>query len=302
MRAAVRRELENSKVVFIVYMVLRLFVAVALVFSIINGNYDSAFICVLVLVLFLLPNLVEHRLGVELPSVLEIVILLFIFAAEILGELQDYYIYFPYWDTMLHTTWGFLCAGVGFCLVDFLNRNKRFSFQLSPVFLAVVAFCFSMTVGVIWEFWEFACDYVIHTDMQKDTILHTISSVNLSPDGTQVTVFSGITDMSLNGESLGLGGYLDIGLYDTMEDLFVNFIGAMVFSIIGFFHVKSRGKSKIARQFIPRVKDSQELAAEEAELEEFLASVEEEEAPDKPQLPEKTDAGPKPEGAAPPEH
>ena len=61
----------------------------------------------------------------------------------------------------------------------------------------------------------------------------------------------GITDVIVNGKSLGLGGYLDIGLYDTMEDLFVNFIGAVVFSVIGYFYVKHRGKGKVARQFIP---------------------------------------------------
>ena len=66
---------------------------------------------------------------------------------------------------------------------------------------------------------------------------------------------TGITDTAVNGESLGLGGYLDIGLLDTMKDLFVNFIGAVVFSIIGYFYVKSRGKGKVASKFIPSRKE-----------------------------------------------
>ena len=80
------------------------------------------------------------------------------------------------WDTVLHTLNGFLMAAIGFALVDILNRNKKISFQLSPAFLAVVAFCFSMTIGVIWEFFEFGMDQIFHLDMQKDTIVNTIYS------------------------------------------------------------------------------------------------------------------------------
>ena len=81
------------------------------------------------------------------------VYLLFIFAAEILGELASFYVRVPNWDTMLHTVNGFLCAAVGFALVDMINRNERFSLKLSPVYLAIVAFCFSMTVGVPSALW-----------------------------------------------------------------------------------------------------------------------------------------------------
>ena len=197
----------------------------------------------------------DSNLKIELPTALEIIMLLFIFAAEILGEIQAYYEKIPMWDTVLHTLNGFLMAAIGFALVDILNRNKKISFQLSPAFLAVVAFCFSMTIGVIWEFFEFGMDQIFHLDMQKDTIVNTIYSVMLDPaGGNRVVGVTGIRDVAVNGESLGLGGYLDIGLLDTMEDLLVNFIGATVFSIIGYFYVKNRGKGKFARRFIPRLK------------------------------------------------
>ncbi|QEK18940.1 hypothetical protein LAJLEIBI_02964 [[Clostridium] hylemonae DSM 15053] len=117
------------------------------------------------------------------------------------------------------------------------------SIRLSPVFVAIVAFCFSMTIGVIWEFFEFGMDQIFHFDMQKDTIVHTISSVMLDPaGGNHPEVIENITDAAVNGQSLGLGGYLDIGLIDTMKDLLVNFAGAVVFSVIGYFYVKNRGK------------------------------------------------------------
>jgi hypothetical protein len=245
----------RKKSVVIVYLVLRLIVLASLVLSIVNGDYDSAFICVLVLVLFMVPAFIQDKLQMDFPSLLEIIILLFIFAAEILGELQNYYVHFAYWDTLLHTTWGFLCAAVGFSLVDLLNRSSRVRLQLSPFYLALGAFCFSMTVGVLWEFFEFTMDRLFLWDMQKDTIVHTISSVTLDPTMSNIPiVIDNITDVTVNGVSLGIDGYLDIGLYDTMEDLFVNFIGALVFSIIGYLDVKSHGRSRIAASLIPRMR------------------------------------------------
>ena len=128
---------------------------------------------------------------------------------------------------MLHTTTGFLCAATGFALIDILNRNSRIKFQLSPVYVALAAFCFSMTVGVLWEFFEFGMDRVFHMDMQKDTIVHSVTSVMLDPTNSNIPVtIDDITSVAVNGRDLGFDGYLDIGLYDTMADLFVNFIGA----------------------------------------------------------------------------
>ncbi len=255
MGKALRMELREHKSSFIVYMTLRALVILVMILQILNRNFENVFLCALTLVLLIMPSLIQINLKIELPTALEIIMLLFIFAAEILGEIQAYYEKIPMWDTVLHTLNGFLMAAIGFALVDILNRNKKISFQLSPAFLAVVAFCFSMTIGVIWEFFEFGMDQIFHLDMQKDTIVNTIYSVMLDPaGGNHVVGGTGIRDVAVNGESLGLGGYLDIGLLDTMEDLLVNFIGATVFSIIGYFYVKNRGKGKFARRFIPRLK------------------------------------------------
>ena len=257
----IREAARRRPAVFAVYLVLRLIVVATLVSSILRKEYESAFICLLVLVLYMLPFFIQQNFGIELPSTLEIIILLFIFAAEILGELNCYFITFPYWDTMLHTTTGFLCAATGFALIDILNRNSRIKFTLSPVYVALVAFCFSMTVGVLWEFFEFGADRRLHWDMQKDTVVHSVTSVMLDPTNRNISVtISGIESVVVNGQELGLGGYLDIGLYDTMEDLFVNFIGAVVFSVIGYFYIKRRGKGRIARAFIPTITDAPEEA------------------------------------------
>lgn len=257
LKAVIRRQ----PTVFAVYTVLRLIVLATLVSSIIRGEYESAFICLLVLGLFVLPFFIQQNFGIELPSTLEIIILLFIFASEILGELKCYFITYPHWDSMLHTTTGFLCAATGFALIDILNRNSKIKFQLSPIYVAVAAFCFSMTVGVLWEFFEFGMDRLFMMDMQKDTVVNAITSVMLDPTNSNIPVtIDGITSVTINGQELGLGGYLDIGLYDTMGDLFVNFIGAVVFSTIGYFYIKQRGKGKLAKAFIPTIAEEERTA------------------------------------------
>lgn len=254
---------------FVLYMILRTLVIAILVLSLIEKRYESVATCALVLVLFLVPSFLERKLHFELPSTIEKIVLLFIYAAEIMGELQEFYLRVSWWDTMLHTMNGFLCAAVGFALVDILNSNPNVKLSLSPFYLAFVSFCFSMTVGVVWEFFEFSMDWFFHFDMQKDTVITTISSVMLNPDGRNVPyVISGIESVTINGRELGLGGYLDIGLIDTMKDLFVNFIGAVVFSVIGYFYVKSRGKSKFASRFIPVATENGEPGDFEEEKEE----------------------------------
>ncbi|MBT9683415.1 hypothetical protein [Pseudoflavonifractor sp. MCC625] len=254
-----RAQVKSSPMVARLYQILRFLVIWVMIAQFFNGNFENVFLCILTLILFLVPSFIERKIQIDLPDTLEVIILLFIFAAEILGEIRAYYISIPYWDTMLHTLNGFLCAAIGFSLLDILNRHERLSFSLSPLYLAIMAFCFSMTIGVLWEFFECTMDVFFHLDMQKDTVVNTISSVMLDPNGGNVpTAIRGITDVivvTADGSEipLGLGGYLDIGILDTMKDLFVNFIGAVVFSFIGYFYVKSRGKGRFARRFIPQV-------------------------------------------------
>ena len=266
---ALKMEIREHKSSAIVYFVLRFIVIAVLFLQVFNGNYENVFLCILTLVLLIVPSFIQVNFKIEFPTTLEIIILLFIFSAEILGEIREYYILFPAWDTILHTMNGFLMAAIGFALVDILNQDERIMFKLSPLFVSIVAFCFSMTIGVVWEFFEFGMDQIFRLDMQKDTILTSISTVMLDPlGGNHPQVVHNITDMAINGENLGLGGYLDIGLIDTMQDLLVNFIGAVIFSVIGFFYIKNRGKGNFATRFIPRIKSKDA---------DFLKQVKEEE-------------------------
>ncbi len=255
-QAAMKKELREHRSSFIVFSILRVLVMVTLVRQVFLRNYEGVFFCALSILLLYVPSWIQVKLRIELPPALEVTILCFIFAAEILGEVDAFYVRVPNWDTMLHTLNGFLAAAVGFSTVILLNDDERLTFHLSPLFLALVAFCFSMTIGVLWEFFEFSMDYFLHTDMQKDTVIHAIYSVALDPTSSnKVVSVPNIQDVMIHGQSLGVGGYLDIGIIDTMKDLFVNFIGAVVFSVTGFFYAKSKGRRKTPAQgFVPSKK------------------------------------------------
>lgn len=258
LKKAIAMEIKEHRKSFIVYLILRALVIFVMILQIFNRNFENVFLCALTLILFIVPSFLQVKLKIELPTALEIIILLFIFAAEILGEIQSFYILIPMWDTILHTLNGFLAAAIGFSLVDLLNKDDRLQFRLSPVFMALVAFCFSMTIGVVWEFFEFGMDTFMGTDMQKDTIVHSITTVMLDPTKQNIPItIDGIHQVVVNGKDLGFNGYLDIGLIDTIEDLFVNFIGASTFSILGYFYVKRRGKGSFTRLFLPRRKSKE---------------------------------------------
>lgn len=246
---------ESRKGVLIVYLLLRFLVILVMVRQIFLHNYWNAFLCILVLIQFLIPYFITKKLKIELPSIFEIIILLFIFSSEVLGEIQNFYGVFKHFDTVLHTLNGFLCAAVGFSLIDLCNNNSE-KFNLSPLYLTIVAFCFSMTIGVLWKFLEYSIDKVMLSDMQKDKLVTKISSVWLNPDGKNKAIIVDNINKTIiysdSGETVIEGGYLDLGLNDTMKDLIVNFVGAVVFSIFGYLYVINRDKYKIAEKFMPK--------------------------------------------------
>lgn len=251
----VREHIRIDRGVFILYSVLRILIIIIGIRSLFNGNYNGAAYCLLSLLLFLIPSLMEQGFSINIPPLLEGSIYLFIFAAEILGEVNYFYMAIPGWDTMLHTINGFLAAAVGFSTVELLNRNSQ-NINLSPFYLTMVAFCFSMTIGVLWEFCEFAFDNLFGMDMQKDFILSSVNSFTLDPDNIQTCI--SIKDIvetriiTADGTTYFVdGGYLDIGLTDTMKDLFVNFLGALTFCLFGYFMDKRDSKkSKVAKRVV----------------------------------------------------
>lgn len=236
----------QDKRVFLFYTALRIIIVGVLVRSIIRGQYENAMLCILSLLLFFVPAFLEKSLQIDIPALFEIIIYLFIFAAEILGEINHYYVLIPGWDTILHTLNGFLCAAIGFSMLELLNNNSK-NIKLSPFYLSLVAFCFSMTIGVLWEFFEFGMDYFFLLDMQKDFVVKSFGSVSLDTTGLPVLVKNieeTIIRTEAGREYVISGGYLDIGILDTMKDLIVNFIGAIVMSIFGYIYEKTNHKKE----------------------------------------------------------
>ena len=215
----------TDKKTLFVYVLLRMLIVLCMIREFFHGNMQNVMLCVLSLILFLLPNFVEKKFKIDLPSTLEIIIFVFIFSAEILGEINNFYGNFPGWDNILHMLNGFLCASIGFSLVYLLNENSK-GIKLSPIFIVLVSFCFSMTVGVVWEFFEYGMDNILHTDMQKDWYVTDIRTVTLDPEQDNNVVSIEEIDNTVlydknNNTLVKFNGYLDIGLHDTMKDLIV---------------------------------------------------------------------------------
>ena len=244
-----KKDISKSKKIF---LLLRSIVFLILIRNVLLGNYENVFICILTLILFIIPFIIEHKFKIDIPDDLEIIILIFIFSAEILGELNSFYTKIPGWDTMLHTINGFIMGAIGLSLIELLNKNEKIKIKLSPIFVAIVSFCFSMTVGILWEFFEFGMDITFDTDMQKDYIVNRINSVKFDENNLNKVHSIEINSLIVNGEDWisKYGGYIDIGLIDTMKDLFVNFIGALTFSIIGYFYFKFGNNDKIKKILI----------------------------------------------------
>lgn len=164
--------------------------------------------CVLGVVAMLMPGLLKHKLRIDIPSNMLILYTIFLYCAIYLGEVKSFYYNVPHWDTILHTFSGAMIGALGFSFVTLLNKTEEVPINLSPIFVCLFSFCFAVTLGVFWEFYEFAFDGVLHLNMQKFAL----------EDGTQ-----------LIGRA---------ALSDTMKDLIVDAVGALIMSIIGYISLR----------------------------------------------------------------
>ncbi len=189
-------------------MIVTNFVRIALILIYIRGwitqDHSQDFIIAITFFMTYYPSILAKRFGVYLPARLEITITLFIFSAQVLGEMNGFYDKIPWWDTMLHTTSGVILGLVGFLFVYLLNEKGDKNVNLSPIFVVVFAFCFAITMGVFWEFFEFGADRILGYNMQK---------------------------FRMPGQD---------GLVDTMEDLIVDTVGAVIACIGGWIYMKKK--------------------------------------------------------------
>ena len=164
--------------------------------------------CILGVVAMLLPGMLKHRLRIDIPSNMLILYTIFLYCAIYLGEVKSFYYNVPHWDTILHTFSGAMLGALGFSFVTLLNKTEEVPMNLSPLFVAIFSFCFAVTLGVVWEIYEFTFDGVLGLNMQKFALE--------------------------SGEAL-IGR---AALVDTMKDLIVDALGAFIMSIIGYISLK----------------------------------------------------------------
>lgn len=183
------------------------------------GEWMTAFLIVTIMGVILAPTLLRERLPVNIPAEFQVLALLFVFASLFLGEIQRYYELFWWWDLALHATSSLLLGVLGFLLVYVLNESRRIEQHMRPHFVALFAFLFSVTVGTLWEIFEFAMDQAFGLNMQKPT----------------------------RGDPSGLT--------DTMWDLAVDAVSALTISVYGWWYIVDPAQSFIERwieKFIAR--------------------------------------------------
>lgn len=197
----------------------QLIMAVELVLLVIGGRWMHAFLVVAIIVVTLLPVVAHRRIPVQIPSEVQVLAIVFIFATLFLGEVRNYYARLWWWDLALHATAGLMLGLVGFLIVYILNENDRISLRMKPSFLALFAFFFGLGIGTLWEIFEFGMDGMFGLNMQK----------------------------WIPGDPSGLT--------DTMWDLIVGAIGAAAVSIAGWRYMKGERRNRIdgwARRLIER--------------------------------------------------
>ncbi|MGN1096026.1 MAG: hypothetical protein ACI4QR_06525 [Eubacteriales bacterium] len=260
----------------VIYIFVRLIFIVAAVIAATNADYLTAFQCVLAFVVFLLPSMMDKKFNIELPNALELAIIIFTFMAVLGGELGNFYAQYPLWDKILHTSSGFMIAAIGLALINFMNKRKSAIGNLSPFFICAFAFCFALSIEVIWEFFEFAVDkFSMTTDMQADYFVTSFASKKAGGDKNPVPlVVDNIKNVVINfsngREPLVLPAYIDIGGKDTMYDLMVGALGAFIFCTVEFIALtarKARSKKraqKIADSFVikKRLSDTEKAVAD----------------------------------------
>lgn len=170
--------------------------------------------CLLGLVVMMIPSIIERKKAIDIPDNMEILYFIFLYLAIVLGEVRDFYYLIPHWDTILHAFSGGMLASLGFFLINILNNSKNIEYHLTPFFVALFSFCFALAAGAIWEIYEFLIDGLLSLNMQKFALA----------DGTKLV-----------GRA---------ALADTMEDIIVDALSALVISIIGYSSLKKKDKDK----------------------------------------------------------
>ncbi len=180
----------------------------------------------------MIPSIANKKFKLKIPMYLRVVLVIFIYLAVFLGEVQNYYYKIPFWDTILHTFSGFIFAIISLSIINLLNDNKSIHMQLSPVFVALFAFCFAVALGALWEIIEFSMDSLLGLNSQK--FIPELPA--LFNGGSSFAPLAG-TEAEIAEFFRQPVGY-KYALMDTMEDIIVDCIGALIASILDYIILK----------------------------------------------------------------
>lgn len=219
------------------YLALASFVAPIFYYLIelIIGTFDSANMltmlqCVLGVVVLHVPDFLSEKLRFEIPPLLYIFYLIFLYCSITLGEFYDIFNRVPFWDVILHCSSSLVSGFLGFMFVAILNKSEKIMFHLSPIFVSLFAFCFAITIGTVWEIYEYTVDGLLGLNMQKF----------ITPDGTVLIGHAAIVD--------------------TMEDLMIDAFGGLAASIIGYFSLKHNKSWLVPKLLDPKPRKAEKKA------------------------------------------
>lgn len=211
----------------ILWGVLEIFAIASLIYICIQGETTRILMCIFTIGLLCLPFAVCKIFKCELNSVFFVFCLLYAIG-PMLGHIYKLYYLTTWWDDLLHASGGVVFAIFGVFLAEVLSQGKPTSIW----FKALFALFFSIAIAALWEFVEYSADVFFHTDMQNDRVVHDIYSYLLGGNLGETGAINGIQEVFIGGKPLGVGGYIDIGLHDTMSDMILESLGAVIFFII----------------------------------------------------------------------
>ncbi|MBI9106956.1 MAG: hypothetical protein JEZ04_09450 [Spirochaetales bacterium] len=201
-----RGRLWNSKFIkkgdVIFAFFLRALFIISIIISIITGEYKLVPVSGVSLLLTFIPSILERSIKVSLPVSFQVVLLIFIFSAQFLGEIFNYYERFWWWDILLHSWSGVLLGTIGFLLVYILNTASGVDVIMSPFFIAFFALCFAVTCGVVWEVFEFTMDVVFSTNMQKSGLTDTMGDLIVDAGGGLIVSVTGYLTLKARRKNL----------------------------------------------------------------------------------------------------
>ena len=240
----------SDKIYKIIYFLVHLLTIFFIIINTINLNIINILSCIITIIVFNIPIIIEKKLKIDLSSNLKSFILIFIYSSEILGRVNNYYGRFSLFDNYLHIINGFIAASIGFSLMLLFYKDIT-KVKYYKIFIPLIVFCFSMTNALGWEFFEYIGDSLFNTDMQQDQYIYNINTKLLDDNHDHVIRINNIDYITIHNNNIKkINGYIDIGLNDTMQDLGANLLGAIIYCVLGYFYIIDNKKHNIAEKFM----------------------------------------------------